>query len=1407
MSDSPAEPRRSQRDKKQPKTLSTVTAPAKSNRKRKHTDSDAEEEGQRTSEPDDNDGDALDDGADAGDEEDIGEDYASPQRNQGRKGKAKGTDPKPKGPPAAKKPRTGKAAPSKKGRKPKADTAFFDADQIAKDTKINSDNPLFNAILNPAAALQSTAEDFLESLNQDPGSAQAELINLIFRACGCNDTVSADEALDYDGAVDALDNFTEGLKQDDSPTYPLTSRLPVFKKFRTHLSEFFSRLILSAAEMGSLYTTTLIPTLQTWVVAMSSSQIRSFRHTATVVVMEVQSGLCSVAKAVEKEVEVVGRQREGEKKRKSKVPNNNKGLSAREKELESKSKEVNKRKTTVDGYIQEFLDSVFVHRYRDLDPLIRAECVASLGTFFKTYSTYFLNGSYLRYVGWLLSDLATPVRQAAVRCLQTVYSISGEAEHALTAVNHFTERFKQRMLEMAERDIDIAVRVGVLAVLGEIDSMGLLEEDERERLGSLVFCDEAKVRKGVAGFVKGVWEEWCEERSSEFPGTTNGTTPKGKKGKAKASPDSERVGLKGIASLLVKWGKALDKVIGDEEEDDDEAESSKRNRQITALAAAKSSKTVTETRTFLTVEALWDHLSPVSDWEGIVDILLLDHSAAGEENPSSSKARRGRKKTNGRKQDSVQDGGEDDEDDDTLESVQVDDAWRLEETEEGMLLEVLVAAISKARKEGSVKKGDEEAVANDITRSLIKALPRLFIKYQTDKNKIANVLILPTLINLDLYLEMRMINGYSNLWDDVIKQFTTHTDATVQSLACKTFEIFLETTSLSNTNSIKIVELEEILSTSLRDTVAGRDEIDIASFSDDEILTLQGICMRLAALGGIRNMTSWIEENEGGKQSSAWDILNALVERGRLGYKKEEDMIAHAMTFLKTHILWKAWGLTLSSSPSAEETRYRDALLLQRESLLDQLVEFAIGTQSNTVDGVKRAAFLNLFNLHLLFVSPQSLDGSPTPLSTVPLVMDDEIQYRCAGFIQAEVEQYIDTIDPSDGRSEDEGSDDDVEKKKRRKKNKNAEDEESDVKSSSRMAQDLEFLDIISTFIGGLRTGAIHIRHGAVLLAHYGRAGSSYDKFLKLISEILRDEGTGNNQGDILVSVVVQSLQEAFTLILDDTVGDEENAHQLAKLLATSFVIRGVQLSITRRLPSQYVVDIQLTLLTWIGKRLTEAQSKGNKKSLRKSILLFRALIPLLSGLQSRDALKIKAHLDQIVAQAKVEVSTTLKLWEPHRAYEKRLTAIMSKDKAPGAKGRKAKGAKANASDTEQDESEVEKLVEEGPEVAPPAQRTPRPRRPRNPAAETDVLSDVPTPKPRPKPRASKPKKAVSPAAIESSPPPAQTNGRTSPSKSPRKRARSEMDEDEEAVASSPIPAAEPEPPAEEPFRRKRVRH
>jgi cohesin complex subunit SA-1/2 len=161
-------------------------------------------------------------------------------------------------------------------------------------------------------------------------------------------------------------------------------------------------------------------------------------------------------------------------------------------------------------------------------------------------------------------------------------------------------------------------------------------------------------------------------------------------------------------------------------------------------------------------------------------------------------------------------------------------------------------------------------------------------------------------MNLDLYLEMRMMNvsfltdcfmvakliispqAYASFWDDVTKQLLSHSSQTVLTKAVSVIRHFMAATSLTNTNSTKILELEDELATQLRDAVAGREEIEVASFTEDEVLALGAVCARICALAGSRDVCAWMEEDEGGKQSSAWDIVCALVERGRLGYKEEE---------------------------------------------------------------------------------------------------------------------------------------------------------------------------------------------------------------------------------------------------------------------------------------------------------------------------------------------------------------------------------------------------------------------------------------------------------------------------------------------------------------------------------------
>jgi cohesin complex subunit SA-1/2 len=155
---------------------------------------------------------------------------------------------------------------------------------------------------------------------------------------------------------------------------------------------------------------------------------------------------------------------------------------------------------------------------------------------------------------------------------------------------NFTARFKPRLIKMAARDTELAVRTAVLGVLGAIDQHGVLEDEEREQMCQLMFDGEVRVRKAVAGFVGGVWNELVEERLAG--------RKMGRKGK-------EQAGAKVLAMLLVRWDR--ERVEGEDGSQDDMQRGVAMSTDIKGCTA-------------LAVEALWDDVDSASGWEGLLEM-------------------------------------------------------------------------------------------------------------------------------------------------------------------------------------------------------------------------------------------------------------------------------------------------------------------------------------------------------------------------------------------------------------------------------------------------------------------------------------------------------------------------------------------------------------------------------------------------------------------------------------------------------------------------------------------------------------------------------------------------------------------------------------------------------------------
>lgn len=275
------------------------------------------------------------------------------------------------------------------------------------------------------------------------------------------------------------------------------------------------------------------------------------------------------------------------------------------------------------------------------------------------------------------------MRQEAVKALISLYA----RDNNIGSMQHFTERFKVQLVRMATSEVDLSVRISCIHVLRSIDNHGLLEEDQRDEAAALVFEEEKRVRSGIAGFFAGLLEEQVKERMTELEAENGG---KGK-GKKAAAEGEDQLRFKCLAELLVKYGKQLDK---DDEEDARESDDDDENDgdELTKKADGAVERNH-RGRVALAVESLWESVDAVKDWQGLLDFLLLDHSTVAihgdddEEDDDEATPRaknKANRKSNGRKKQS--NGGDD--------VNAVDAKFRLDDEEESLLIEVLVASLS-----------------------------------------------------------------------------------------------------------------------------------------------------------------------------------------------------------------------------------------------------------------------------------------------------------------------------------------------------------------------------------------------------------------------------------------------------------------------------------------------------------------------------------------------------------------------------------------------------------------------------------------------------------------------------------------------------------------------------------------
>ncbi|GME28234.1 Armadillo-like helical [Neofusicoccum parvum] len=878
--------RKSGRVTKKPETIySTAPTPATTKRKR-GADEDVDDE--------DN---AHDDDEDEEDEDDSSESEPDDEevRDKQRKKKRQA---------AAKAKSTPQKKPAAKKSRPNGDTLSLAIRPATKAKKARKPRPskvaaaeevggLYGEVFAGNQNLNDVAAQWVQRIaanDENEAEEMAALVNFVLKCSGCDSKIDVHAIQDPDSAPGKLGDVQEEYQAQNIVEYPLIQKGRGSANFRHNLIDFFTAIIETLAESELLWeNTTIVENIDIWISTMSSANNRPFRHTATVVAVTVTSALCAVgAKLIEANAKVI-RLRETEAKKSGK----NK---ARLTELDKKIAAADERRTAVDQMIQNWFDEVFVHRYRDVDPRIRQECVIGLGNWIMTYPDMFFDGQHIRYLGWILSDIHAPTRLEVVKQLQKMF----DDPDKLGGLRTFTERFRSRMVEMATQDADAHVRAASVELLDLLRQAGLIEPDDVDSVGRLIFDADSRVRKAVVDFFAENISEITEQRIDELGGK-----------EALDESLATQEGDDDYENPRVEWLKlkSLVESLAAYDEEDQSLPS-----QIDRVPMSNSYMLVAggmESRICVAAEALYDEVPEIQEWEVIAGYLLFDHSqtSAGAQN-----------------------GAADDPE------TALKEECKLNEKEEIVLLDVLNAAVKlkltraveagKDKKKNKREKQELEEEQDVAARHLAVLIPRLLNKFGAVPDAAAAVLRLEHVLNLDVFQELRQDSTtYSTLLDDINKQFMSHGNEAVLVEASRALLHAKNYEELSEITEGKLQALWEDTVAALHALKKGKGLMMRGNLGQNVLSAVSNTVLRISKLASISDCTEPLEapppattakksrsrkSADANPAENAISILTELLHRGVPNSSTdtslsalEDSIVANAARSLLFYFMWK----------------------------------------------------------------------------------------------------------------------------------------------------------------------------------------------------------------------------------------------------------------------------------------------------------------------------------------------------------------------------------------------------------------------------------------------------------------------------------------------------------------------
>lgn len=340
---------------------------------------------------------------------------------------------------------------------------------------------ILDAVLAGAQSATSVADDIIAAYrNGEKRSAVCAILNVIAKSCGVSEVELDGNVLVEGIEVAPLLEELYARVPEDSAAYLLVSKDPKHRHFRRAFPVLCTALIQTSFRCEMLLDAEFLPVLCQWLIAMSETKSRSFRHTATIALLSIMEALSGVAAELQGQLTLLRAKKD---------------IAA-----------VQKKRDDVVMWRDHIFSQAIHQRLRDIAPDIRLAAFQSLKRCILVFPEEFMTNKYLRYLGMPLHDKRPELRAEA---LHTVLQALACGPDAYSRMYLFMQYFSSRFVEMSG-DVDVrctelAIRVIAMMVRGDgevAEGSELLSNEMIDRALLTLFDERPTIREAAGILLK-----------------------------------------------------------------------------------------------------------------------------------------------------------------------------------------------------------------------------------------------------------------------------------------------------------------------------------------------------------------------------------------------------------------------------------------------------------------------------------------------------------------------------------------------------------------------------------------------------------------------------------------------------------------------------------------------------------------------------------------------------------------------------------------------------------------------------------------------------------------------------------------------------------------------------------------